>query len=152
MDRKIRDFMKGIYGIPDELYKFLFILYFALLIINIFIKSNILSIIELVIIIIMFYRMFSKKIYKRSDENQKFISLKKKILKPFNVIEKNVKDKDHIYRKCHKCKTILKLPLPNDRGFKKAKCPHCGKKRRVFTLRKLKVEINKENNKRFTQL
>ena len=27
MDRKIRDFMKGRYGIPDELYKFLFILY-----------------------------------------------------------------------------------------------------------------------------
>ena len=26
MDRKIRDFMKGRYGIPDELYKFLFIL------------------------------------------------------------------------------------------------------------------------------
>ena len=27
MDRKIRDFMKGRYSIPDELYKFLFILY-----------------------------------------------------------------------------------------------------------------------------
>lgn len=41
MDRKITDFMKGRYGIPDELYKFIFILYFALLIINIFIKIRI---------------------------------------------------------------------------------------------------------------
>ena len=57
---KIQRFMYGRYGI-DDLYKFLFKLYLVLLIANLFINSKILLLIELVIIFIMFYRLFSKK-------------------------------------------------------------------------------------------
>ncbi len=141
---KIQKFMYGRYG-SDDLYKFLFKLYICLFIISIFVRNNILVILELVTITIMFYRFFSKNIYKRSNENQKFIKTRNKILKPFENIKRNYKDKDHIYKRCHKCKTTLKLPLPMKRGFKHAKCPHCGKKVTLFAFKYQKVEIIRNN-------
>ena len=138
---KFQKFMKGRYG-PDDLYKFLFKLYIALVIINLFLNSKILFIIELFIILITFYRFFSKKIYVRSNENQKFLKLKKKIMNMFKRTK--TKDKEHIYKKCYRCKTILKLPLPRKRGFKKAKCPKCGRRIKFFTLKQEKIEIIKD--------
>ena len=134
--------MYGRYG-PDDLYKLLFKLYIALIFINIFINSRILLLLELLVIFIMFYRFFSKNIYKRSRENQKYLKLKKKLLKPFSNINRNIKDKDHIYKKCRKCKTTLKLPVPSKRGIKHAKCPKCKRRVTVLALKKLKIEIIK---------
>lgn len=146
MDDKIRKFMYGRYG-PDELYKFQLILYFITIFIGIFVKSKVLSVIQLLLIISIIFRPMSKKIYKRSDENQIYLKIKNKIAKPFINIKRNIKDKDHIYKKCNKCKTTLKLPLPSKRGIKHAKCPHCGKRITLFTLKKEKIEIitNKKN-------
>lgn len=132
--------MYGRYG-PDDLYQFLFKIYIFLIIINLFINNKILLLIELLIIFIMFYRFFSKNIYKRNNENQKYLKLKKKILKPFINIKRNIKDKDHIYKKCPKCKTVLKLPVPTERGIKHAKCPNCKRRVTLVALKKLKVEI-----------
>lgn len=142
-NQKMQKFMYGRYG-PDDLYGFLLKLYFVLILINIFIKSSILSILELLIFILMFYRVFSKKIYNRSKENQMYLKLKEKVLKPFINIKRNIKDKDHVYKKCHNCKTTMKLPLPYRKGFKIAKCPKCGKKRRVLVLKSTKIEIIRE--------
>lgn len=139
-EEKIIKFMYGRYG-PDELYKFLFELYIVLIIINLFIRSNILNFISLLVIIYMLFRFFSKKIYKRSKENQLFLKIKVNFLKPFKVVNLNFNDKDHIYKKCSKCGTILKLPLQTKAGFKKAKCPKCNKKVRLFTFKKEKIEI-----------
>lgn len=142
--QKFQKFMYGRYGI-DDLYKFLFKVYIFLLILNIFINSAIINTIELVIVIIMLGRSLSKNIYARSNENQKYLKFKKKLSKPFSNLKRNINDKDHIYKKCHYCKTTLKLPLPSRRGFKKAKCPKCGKRVKVFTLKKEKIEIITNN-------
>ena len=138
---KLQKFMYGRYGRIDDLYKFLFWLYIILLIINLFLNNLIITIIELLLVIIMFYRLFSKKIYKRSNENKKYLKLKNKLLKPFKNIKRNIADKNYIYKKCPKCKTILKLPVPTKRGIKHAKCPTCKKKLRVLALKKLKIEL-----------
>lgn len=137
---KFQKFMYGRYG-TDELYNFLLKSYLVIFVINIFLKSSILRYLQLIIFFYMFFRLFSKKIYKRSDENVAFLKMKKNFLKPFRDIQRNIKDKDHIYKKCRKCKTTLKLPLPYKRGPKKAKCPHCGKKVRVFAWKYQKIEI-----------
>lgn len=143
---KFQKFMYGRYG-PDDLYNFLFKLYIFLFILNIIINNYIINILELVVIFIMFYRFFSKKIYVRSNENQRFLKLKKQILVPFINIKRNIKDKDHIYKKCRKCKTTLKLPLPSKRGIQHAKCPHCNKRVTLFTFKKEKIEIIFNNKK-----
>lgn len=139
---KIQRFMYGRNGL-DELNMFLFQLYFILFIINFFIKSSILTVVELILVFITLYRMISKNIYGRSKENVFFIKIKKKVLKPFNNIKRNFNDKDHVYKKCHYCKTTLKLPLPGKRGFKKVKCPDCKKRNKFLILRKMKVELIK---------
>lgn len=139
--QKIQKFMYGRYGF-DELYNFLFYIYFFLLIIDLFLDSKILTLIEFITIFIMVYRALSKKIYIRSNENQKYLKIKRKISKWFE----NIKDKNHIYKKCRYCKTILKLPLPDKIGIKHVKCPKCKKKNKVLALKRQKVEIIK--NKR----
>ena len=146
--------MYGRYG-PDDLYHFLFKLYIVILVIDIFVKDNFLGYLELLIVFIMFYRFFSKKIYKRSDENVLFLKYKKKIIKPFkkyfNSIKKwfnNLRDKNYIYKKCFKCKTVIRLPIPSNYGIKQVRCPKCKKRLKVLCLKKEKVEVIKNNRRR----
>jgi len=139
---KLINFMYGRYGV-DELYKFLFTLYIITFIINIFLKNLIIDIISILIVVITFYRVFSKNIYKRSKENREYLKLKNKVLSPFQNIKRNLKDKDNIYKKCPKCKTTLKLPLPDKRGIKHTKCPKCKKRLTLLILKKQKIEIIK---------
>ena len=68
MRDKIIRFMRGRNG-PDDLYMFLFGLYIVLFLINLFIDLEFLDLLELIVIILMFYRFFSKNIYKRNQEN-----------------------------------------------------------------------------------
>ena len=142
---KIQKFMYGRYG-PDELYKFLFKLYICLFLIGLFIRNYLFTIIELLILIIIFFRFFSKNIYARNRENQKFLNVKKTLSRPFINIKRNIQDKDHIYKKCHQCKRTLKLPLPFQRGIKITKCPHCGKRMRILAFKYQKVEIIRKKN------
>lgn len=135
--------MYGRYGV-DELYKFLLYLYILLLIISLFVKSRILSLIELLILVIMIYRSLSKNISKRRNENKIYLEIKKKVLKPFKNKKRHIKDKNHIYKKCSKCKKVLRLPIPTKRGIKHVKCPKCGKRLTIFTLKEEKVEIIKK--------
>ena len=144
---KLRRFMIGRYGI-DDLYNFLFRLYLILFLIDVFINSKILTIIELIIVIIMFYRFLSKNIYTRQKENKEYLKLKKKVLKPFNTIKRNYKDRDYyVYKKCKYCKTTLKLPLPKKRGIQYVKCPKCKKRIKFICFRQEKVEVIKAKKK-----
>ena len=144
---KLQKFMYGRYGV-DELYSFLFKLYIILIIIDLFINSKILLLLELLIIFIMTYRMLSKNCYQRRKENKVFLELKKEITKPFKNIKRNITDKDNIYKRCSKCKKTLKLPIPYERGIKHTTCPNCKKKITFFTLKKQKIEIIKNKTKR----
>ena len=137
---KIAKFMYGRYGI-DDLSKFLFKLFFIIFLFNILFTNYILLIIELLFIFIIIYRILSKKIYTRNKENQIYLKIKNIILKPFINIKRNIKDKDHIYKKCRKCKKVLKLPLSDKRGIKHAKCPNCKKKLTIIAFKCQKIEI-----------
>ncbi len=138
---KVNKFMCGRYGI-DELYNFTFRLTIILMIINLFSSLKILLIIEMVLILSLLYRSMSKNITKRKKENQEFLKIKNKILNLFKP-----KDKEHIYKKCPKCKTTLKLPLPLKRGIKHTTCPTCKKRLTLLVLRKKKIEIISKKKK-----
>lgn len=138
MRYKFINFMRGRYGM-DELYKFLLYLYLGLFIINLFIDSEIISILELIIISVMFYRYFSKDVYKRRKENINFLEFKKRIIEIFKGTSK-----DYIYKKCHKCKKTLRLPVPSQRGIKTVVCPVCKKKNKFLVLEKIRIEVIKK--------
>lgn len=141
MKEKLNSFMKDKYGI-DNLNMFLFELYFIIVIINIFINFFILTIMQIVIILIMFFRIFSKNKNKRIIEEKAFLKIKN-CIKSYFIKFKN-KDKYHIYKKCPKCKIIIRLPLPYSIGIKYVTCPKCKNKFKTLVLRKQKIELIKK--------
>ena len=115
-NNKFRIFMQGRYG-SDQLSLALLIL------------SIILSYIPLIFCM---YRMFSKNISKRYEENRKFMNVwhptKLKILNIKNKAVKKInqlKDKDHKYYKCPNCHKTLRVP--KGRGKIRITCPRCHK-------------------------
>lgn len=141
-DRYIK-FMKDRYGI-DELYKFLLLICFVLLVINTFISNNVIRLFEVLLIVIIFYRYMSKNIKLRKKENNKYLEIKNKIIKLFDYNKKKYKDRNtHMYKKCPKCKQKIRLPLK--KGKHTVKCPNCGNKFDVTCHKdeKIKVKIVK---------
>ena len=141
-DRYIK-FMKDRYGI-DELYKFLLLICFVLLVIYTFVSNNIIRLFEVLLIVIIFYRYMSKNIKLRKKENDKYLEIKDKIIKLFDYNKKKYKDRNtHMYKKCPKCKQKIRLPLK--KGKHTVKCPNCGNRFDVACHKdeKIKVEIIK---------
>lgn len=141
-DRYIK-FMKDRYGV-DELYKFLLLICFVLIVINTFISNNIIRLFEVLLIVIIFYRYMSKNIKLRKKANDKYLEIKDKIIKLFDYNKKKYKDRNtHMYKKCPKCKQKIRLPLK--KGKHTVKCPNCGNKFDVACHKdeKIKVEIIK---------
>lgn len=134
----------------DSLNRFLLVTLLILIILTFFIRTFILDILKFLLLGIIIFRLVSKNKYKRSKENQTYLKIKRTIIKPFNNIIRNFKDrKKYVYKKCSKCKTTLKLPLPNKRGINHAKCPNCHERVTLFSLRKkqpekIKVEVIKK--------
>ena len=141
-DRYIK-FKKDRYVI-DELYKFLLLICFVLLVINTFVSNNIIRLFEVLLIVIIFYRYMSKNIKLRKKENDKYLEIKDKIIKLFDYNKKKFKDRNtHMYKICPKCNQKIRLPLK--KGKHTVKCPNCGNRFDVACHKdeKIKVEIIK---------
>ncbi len=120
---RFQRFMIGRYGI-DRLYHVLMVLCFILIIVNLFVGSLIISILELAIIGYAIFRMLSKNIYKRQRENQAFLKLTDKPRKFFKLQKCKHRDrKTHVYRRCPACKNNLRLP--KQKGKHTVVCPCC---------------------------
>lgn len=139
-----KDIFKGIYnkaitgrnGI-DDLIKFQFGFLIVLLILDIFVDSYIVGLLQLITMITIGFRFMSKNIYKRVKENQVFNDIRYGLISPFKNIIRRIKDRDHLYKKCS-CGTTIKTPLPKKCGIKHTKCPNCGKRNRIIAFRKRK--------------
>lgn len=130
----------------DELNRLLLFIWLITFIISLFTHTFILDLIPIIIFIIILFRLLSKNKSARYKENKIYLKFLKTIKKPFNNIIRNYRDrKIYVYKKCPKCKTTLKLPLPNKRGINHAKCPSCGNRVTLFTLRKYKIEVIKKS-------
>ena len=111
----------------DALANAMFILYFVFFIINIFVRSAIISLIQLVIIGYVFFRMMSRNIYKRQRENRRFCSIGRGIKGKFTLLKNEWRDrKTHVYYKCPHCKKTLRLP--KIKGKHTVNCPCCKQK------------------------
>ena len=125
MDKLRNKFINFMYGRsgPDSLYKATMIACIVLMIINFFARSTILNLLIWVLLIWGMFRAFSKNIYKRQQENIKFMQLTDKAKRKFNMTKTMLTDKEHCYKKCPKCKTVLRLP--KKKGEHTAQCPKC---------------------------
>lgn len=120
---RIANFMIGRYGI-DRLYYFLLGICFVLIIINIFINSYIISLIESGLFVYAIFRVMSRNVYKRQQENEKFNQIAEKIKKFIKFQKCKWRDrKTHVYKKCPACKNNLRLP--REKGEHTVVCPCC---------------------------
>lgn len=127
---KFTNFMYGRYGI-DRLSRFMLVVTFVLCILSIFIRTRILSILILALIIIIYFRMFSKNIYKRAAENEKYLGLierlKGKSSAGSSGYSKSTKQRKYYkYFKCPGCSQ--KIRIPKGHGKIEIRCPKCNTK------------------------
>ena len=123
-DKVIR-FMYGRNG-NDKLNQALFWVYFTLLLVNIFLNSIILWVIELLFVALYMFRFLSRNIYRRQAENRKFLKIWNKFTGFFKLQKNKFRDrKTHVYRKCEHCRATLRLP--KKKGKHTVRCPQCNK-------------------------
>lgn len=121
MKQKFLNFMKDRYG-EDILNNIIFYFAIGFSIINLFRRSNILTITSVILIFIALFRAFSKNKRKRAMEQLKFFNLISPIYS--RLLKFASKDrKNYIYFKCKNCKQELRIP--RGKGKIKVICPHC---------------------------
>ena len=117
-------FMQGRYGV-DSLSRFLSVVLLAVIILRMFIRIPLSGTITLVILVILYWRMFSRNIPKRYEENQKFLQIRDKLLGRFSDFSSNMSQmKDYHIYKCPRCNQ--KIRIPRGKGHIMVRCPKCG--------------------------
>lgn len=122
MREKLIRFMQGRYGV-DRFNRFLMITAVVLMVLSMF-GADLCYLLAFVVMVYAYYRMFSKQIYKRSEENQKYLQYEWKVKGWLNKKKKELKQHKthHIYR-CPNCKQ--KIRVPKGRGRIAITCRRC---------------------------
>ena len=118
-----RRFMIGRYG-SDQLSMALMGVWVLISILSRFIRNPIMNVFYMIMPIIIFYRIFSKNISKRHEENIKFLNLWNPIKYKVKNKVQRVKDlKYYRYYKCPNCRQTLRVP--RGKGRISITCPKC---------------------------
>ena len=127
MRERLARFMAGRNG-NDQLNNFLLILEMILILLSIFIPGRVgkyLYIAVLALLVYIYFRMFSRNITKRREENGKYIRLKYRIGAAYRVRrERWVQRKDYKFFTCPSCRTTLRVP--RGKGQIRIVCRKCG--------------------------
>ena len=123
MRQRFYRFMQGRYG-ADQLGRALSYVALALVILNVFVRSRILELAVWVLLILCFYRTFSKNHAARYGENQKYLQLSARYRYWFEQQKKLAQErKYHRIYTCPKCKQ--KIRIPKGKGKIMVRCPKC---------------------------
>lgn len=127
MKEKLARFMVGRNG-NDQLNHFLLGLALALLVIAAIFKDSFGSISYIIVFALLgyaYFRMFSRNVYKRREENGKYMRARYKFSAAVKLRKEQwIQRKDYKFFTCPSCKTTLRVP----RGHGKIKivCRKCG--------------------------
>lgn len=123
MKRRFAEFMSGRYG-ADQLSKFMLGVCLVCLLVNMFTGVQIVYLLALAILIICYFRMFSRDYARRSAENQKYLEMIGRVKSSFGRVRRRAEQsKDfHIY-KCPSCGQ--KIRIPRGKGKICITCPKC---------------------------
>lgn len=123
MREKFYQFMSGRNGM-DDLFRMETWLALILLVPGIITKINLFSFLALLVIIHMYFRMFSKNTAKRYEENQKYLNFRYNRTVAWNRFKKRMAEsKTHRFYKCPSCKQ--KVRVPKGHGKIEITCPKC---------------------------
>ncbi|MCM1106680.1 MAG: zf-TFIIB domain-containing protein [Blautia sp.] len=123
MREKFYHFMEGRNG-TDELARLESWVILVLLIVGIFSRLGIFTILALALMIHMYFRVFSKNTAKRREENQKYVNFRYQRTVQWNKWKKRMgQRKIYRYYKCPACKQQVRVPKGH--GKIEITCPKC---------------------------
>ena len=123
MREKIMRFMQGRYG-NDRLGQAMLMAALACVVMSLF-RIPFISTIGLAILVLTYYRMFSRQIAKRAAENQKYMQLEWKVRAKLQKKKQSLAQRrTHRIYKCPNCKQ--KIRVPRNRGRIAISCRKCG--------------------------
>ena len=127
MKQKFAKFMYGRYGM-DELSKFISYVALALLIVSMLLgqsEKSVVFIIALILLILTYFRTFSKNFEKRRAENMKYLNFKHPLTERSKLRrEMWAQRKEFKFFKCPSCKAVLRVPT--GKGKVRIVCKKCG--------------------------
>lgn len=119
----LKRFMAGRYGV-DQLSWVILVVSFCISIMARIFNNRILDVLGITALGIVVYRMFSKNISARYQENTKFLNKWNSIKRRVNNRIQRIKDlKYYKYYKCSNCKQVLRVP--RGKGKISITCPKC---------------------------
>lgn len=123
MKERFMRFMSGRYG-TDDFSKFILGSSLVLMVLNLFLRFRFLNTVILLLLVYVYFRMFSKNIQKRYQENAKYLQAKERVVSVFQKEKRMARDRKthHIY-KCPNCKQ--KIRVPKGKGKICITCPKC---------------------------
>ncbi len=120
---RLNRFMYGRYG-QDQFSRFLLAVCLVLLVLSFFVRIPELSLLVLLLLGYVYFRMLSRNVPARYAENQKFLELKGKVLGFFKGKSSRAeKQGDHMIFRCPKCSQ--KIRIPRGKGMVEITCPKC---------------------------
>lgn len=123
MREKFYQFMSGRNG-ADDLARMHSWMVLVLLLLGIFTRLGIFSLLALVLMVYMYFRVFSRNTSKRYEENQKYLNFKYNRTVSWNRFKKHLAQrKDYRFYKCPMCKQEVRVPKGH--GKIEITCPKC---------------------------
>ena len=127
MREKLLRFMQGRNG-NDAFNRFLLALELVLLLIGLLMRgfaARLFNALFLLLLLYIYYRMFSRDLYKRSAENAWYWERRNRVVAKFRLLkERWLQRKDFRFFSCPSCHTTLRVP--KGRGKIKIVCRKCG--------------------------
>ena len=127
MRERFARFMIGRNG-NDQLNLFLLILCAVFLILGAFTGGILQALFRVLMLLLMglvYFRMFSKDVYKRREENSRYLNLRYQVFAKLKALkERWVQRKDYKFFHCPSCHAVLRVP--KGRGKIKIVCRKCG--------------------------
>lgn len=127
MRERLARFMAGRNG-NDQLNIFLLVVDLILLLLASFLPKSIGRVLYPLVLLLLgyiYFRMFSRNVYRRRDENGKYMRLKLRINNWFHIRrERWVQRRDYKFFTCPSCRTTLRVPRGH--GRIKIVCRKCG--------------------------
>ena len=116
-------FMQGRYGM-DQLGKVLTFGTVIMLLLSTVLQVHLLYIVGIIALVFSYFRVFSRNIGKRYEENQKFLNWRYKMICKKSKIMSRIKDrKTNTIFNCPNCQQ--KIRVPKGKGKICIKCPKC---------------------------
>lgn len=116
----------------DELNNFIMLVGFVFVVVSLFARNGIFTLLGAFFIVLCYMRVFSKKLDKRKKENDFYMQYMGSVVKVVRLWKlkikmqiRSMKDKEYKYFVCSSCRQIIRIPKGKNKIS--VRCPKCSK-------------------------